>query len=762
MSELNQRLQQAQARLARLEPELTRAYERLLAAAARKAVSRFRSNVRVQRGITAAVHPDWTQPDPSELIDSSALAIQANGKTRPLHERALRLMGETAIGISFDVTNPFAGQLIDQVSAKASSIIDGFPDLLQGTIRDAHEQGLSVAKAASLLEERGLDASRVTAQMLARTSLNAISNGSSLLAAQMVASSAADIGEQGPRTKTWVTAGDERVRDTHADTDGQTVPLDQPFDVGGEQLMYPGDPNGSDAEVINCRCTVVYGDDAVAAGGIAPTDALQSPGTVAESLDDTTLTAAATGSTDLPLSGRDEAWDAAAARKSLNPDDYAKAHFWRDPEGAADQIGSYKLPFAKRTGDGLVAVWRGITAGAQRLSSTQIPAADKKAVQGKMSTYYAKARKEYDDDTIEAPFAPIVPRDFHLTAAAGEPTRFTATLLEEGVPTEDGRMIAAGASTWRGLPLPLMFMDTTDDGHDGAVAVGRFDQIWRAGSLIQGSGVFNDVADPAAARAVQMVRDKIVDGISVDPVGGECEVVIITDQEPDADDEPVSVPGEQVQPVDSYDDVDYLMVYTELVIGGATICPFQAVANARIELVAGAAPEPVLSAFAVTECTVAPSTRGEDPVAAAAVLVKQGLDVLATAASSAALEPVMLEAEPDPRLDALIAAVDALSPAISELVEKRLAAAREEARADVRAVRNELFDTIKELGGTLTAALTASAEEREALAPLLECVPLIRQAAEEAQRARELVERKPRQVQLQRDKGGKLIGAVEA
>ena len=29
-----------------------------------------------------------------------------------------------------------------------------------------------------------------------------------------------------------------------------------PFLVGGEQLLYPGDPAGSSENVINCRCSV--------------------------------------------------------------------------------------------------------------------------------------------------------------------------------------------------------------------------------------------------------------------------------------------------------------------------------------------------------------------------------------------------------------------------------------------------------------------------------------------------------------------------
>lgn len=56
--------------------------------------------------------------------------------------------------------------------------------------------------------------------------------------------------------KTWVAKGDNRTRPAHKDASGQTVPIDEPFIVDGEKLMYPGDPNGSAKNVINCRCTM--------------------------------------------------------------------------------------------------------------------------------------------------------------------------------------------------------------------------------------------------------------------------------------------------------------------------------------------------------------------------------------------------------------------------------------------------------------------------------------------------------------------------
>jgi hypothetical protein len=58
--------------------------------------------------------------------------------------------------------------------------------------------------------------------------------------------------------KMWVTMGDLKVRRWHQEAQGQTVAVIMAFVVMGEMLMFPGDPNGSAINIVNCRCVVVY------------------------------------------------------------------------------------------------------------------------------------------------------------------------------------------------------------------------------------------------------------------------------------------------------------------------------------------------------------------------------------------------------------------------------------------------------------------------------------------------------------------------
>lgn len=69
--------------------------------------------------------------------------------------------------------------------------------------------------------------------------------------------------ENGMFGRMWLSQRDVHVRRGHLEADGQTVELDEPFEVAPslaaseEELQFPGDPSGSPANVINCRCTAL-------------------------------------------------------------------------------------------------------------------------------------------------------------------------------------------------------------------------------------------------------------------------------------------------------------------------------------------------------------------------------------------------------------------------------------------------------------------------------------------------------------------------
>ena len=64
----------------------------------------------------------------------------------------------------------------------------------------------------------------------------------------------------GKKRKTWHTIIDKRTRDWHAEVNGQTKQITEPFEVNGELLQFPRDESlgASGGNIVNCRCSVTY------------------------------------------------------------------------------------------------------------------------------------------------------------------------------------------------------------------------------------------------------------------------------------------------------------------------------------------------------------------------------------------------------------------------------------------------------------------------------------------------------------------------
>ena len=118
---------------------------------------------------------------------------------------------------------------------------------LAESIAQGIEAGEGTATLAKRVQERMPDIQAERARTIASTEAHA-----SISAGNMDQMQRAGIEE-----KVWVTVGDNDVRDTHANINGERRPINQPFSNG---LMFPGDPSGPPAEIIRCRCTMMAAD----------------------------------------------------------------------------------------------------------------------------------------------------------------------------------------------------------------------------------------------------------------------------------------------------------------------------------------------------------------------------------------------------------------------------------------------------------------------------------------------------------------------
>lgn len=121
---------------------------------------------------------------------------------------------------------------------------------IRNIIRVGIVEGLSHREIASRLTLIGKIDSIKRAKMIAWTETHTSANKGSFEMAK----------ELKMKFKEWLSAKDERTRIPHRLANGQRVEIDEPFVVMGENLQFPGDPDGSPENVIRCRCTMIYSD----------------------------------------------------------------------------------------------------------------------------------------------------------------------------------------------------------------------------------------------------------------------------------------------------------------------------------------------------------------------------------------------------------------------------------------------------------------------------------------------------------------------
>lgn len=112
-------------------------------------------------------------------------------------------------------------------------------------------QGESIPEIAERLAETVGDKDAAAAVRNARTMITGAENAGRQAAAERATEKGINI------TKVWVATLDMRTRHAHRFLDGQRKPIDKPFVVDGDEIMYPGDMNAKPYLLYNCRCTYI-------------------------------------------------------------------------------------------------------------------------------------------------------------------------------------------------------------------------------------------------------------------------------------------------------------------------------------------------------------------------------------------------------------------------------------------------------------------------------------------------------------------------
>lgn len=180
------------------------------------------------------------------LIAGGESVLDRLGKSARVKATPMDL-ARAVFGLFFQQTLDAA---LAHVAKLAGAVATTTLDSLRSLISDGARDGLSIPDIARSIDTLYLeDIIPNRSTVIARTETIRATNAGGQAAAK---------GTGLDLVKVWLATSDDRTRDEHLEANGQRVPLDSAYDVGGESLMYPGDPNGSAWNTIQCRCTEFY------------------------------------------------------------------------------------------------------------------------------------------------------------------------------------------------------------------------------------------------------------------------------------------------------------------------------------------------------------------------------------------------------------------------------------------------------------------------------------------------------------------------
>lgn len=152
-------------------------------------------------------------------------------------------------GLSIQLTSSDVKKLIRKIQKTNQSIGETTINDLRNVVKKAAEEGENLDEIASRVDEYFRGAKQTRSQTIAQTLTTSGFEGGQLVSFK----------QAGAVAKSWLSTRDGNVREDHenADVNQNEIPLNEPFQVGTQQLMHPGDPSASAKQVVGCRCSML-------------------------------------------------------------------------------------------------------------------------------------------------------------------------------------------------------------------------------------------------------------------------------------------------------------------------------------------------------------------------------------------------------------------------------------------------------------------------------------------------------------------------
>lgn len=497
----------------------------------------------------------------------SGIMARLSAITRKSAEVAAEELGE-------ELPEGWDADLTEQVSA-TETLLNAVGDRLAAAATQSLAEGMNAgedletlrARLAAVFVEDGSELGASRASRIATTEATRAWNQGALAAAQALAA------EGNVVVKQWLTSNDERVRPSHRDANGQLRMLEEPFDVDGTAMMYPGDPAAPAVETIMCRCILkataapVERDDVneepqVAAGELSAAADVHTGAMIAlmpsegdaqrlaleggEAVDqlhltlfylgeaadwsdvqqaDLTARVAVAAASLAPVPGR------VFGAAQWNPASDEPAWVWNvgdDMDGDGSRLNDVKfeVTWALEDGHGDPDIPRQYSPWAPHICAVYGGEGRTAELADRVGPVtFDRIRVAFAGRNTDFPLtgSPVEPQGgpAPVETSDGPPEFVTwstpdpTALAFENQQTGDGRVFAPGALYWSDGPWPLQYADQMNGGHDGARLAGAIFGMGRDGDALRANGVLY-LTQSAGAESAMLLSQGAPLGVSVD------------------------------------------------------------------------------------------------------------------------------------------------------------------------------------------------------------------------------------------------------
>lgn len=168
-------------------------------------------------------------------------------------KKQAKKMGNTSYVVGANVVNAFAERKILKLAQEVSIYTrEQISNAIVESVSDAVATGLAQSETIDMIRNR-IDevyafANETRSTNIATTEMLGSAHAGSFQTAS----------DLGATKKMWITARDNRVRETHTKMEGVEVAINNSFSVGDANMQFPGDPSGPPEEICRCRCDCAF------------------------------------------------------------------------------------------------------------------------------------------------------------------------------------------------------------------------------------------------------------------------------------------------------------------------------------------------------------------------------------------------------------------------------------------------------------------------------------------------------------------------